>query len=51
MFQVKSNYRLKDVDEKKGVVTGYASIFNNIDSDNEIVMPGAFLKTIQERGP
>lgn len=51
MFQVKSNYRLKDVDEKKGVVTGYASIFNNIDSDNEMVMPGAFLKTIQERGP
>ena len=50
-FQIKSNYELKDVDEKTGIVTGYASIFGNEDSDREIVMPGAFTKTIQERGP
>lgn len=51
MFNVKSNFELKDVDEKKGIVTGYASIFGNIDSDKDMIMPGAFSKTIQERGP
>lgn len=50
-FDVKSNFELKDADEKKGIVTGYASIFNNLDSDNEIVVPGAFAKTLVERGP
>ena len=50
-FAVKSNFEIKDADEKKGIVTGYASIFNNMDSDNEIVVPGAFSKTLAERGP
>jgi len=50
-FRVKSNFELKDVDEKTGIVTGYASIFGNLDSDNEIVMPGAFKKSLEERGP
>lgn len=50
-MKIKSNYELKDVDEKKGIVTGYASIFNNVDSDQDMIMPGAFMKTIQERGP
>jgi len=51
MYKVKSFFEIKDLDEKQGIVTGYASIFNNIDSDNEMVVPGAFAKTIQERGP
>lgn len=42
---------LKDVDEKQGIVTGYFSVFNNKDSDGDIVMPGAFKKTLQENGP
>ena len=50
-FQVKSNFELKDADEKTGIVTGYASIFSNIDSDQDMIMPGAFTKTIAERGP
>lgn len=50
-FSVKSNFELKDADEKTGIVTGYCSIFGNIDSDNDMIMPGAFAKTIQERGP
>jgi len=49
-FQVKSNYEIKDADEKTGIVTGYASIFGNIDSDKEIVVAGAFAKTLAERG-
>jgi len=50
-FSVKSNFELKDADEKTGIVTGYASIFGNIDSDDDMIMPGAFAKTITERGP
>lgn len=50
-FKVKSAFELKDIDEQTGIVTGYASVFGNKDSDNEIVMPGAFKKSIEERGP
>jgi hypothetical protein len=51
LFSVKSNFEIKDADDKKGIVTGYASIFNNVDSDNDMILPGAFAKTITERGP
>jgi HK97 family phage prohead protease len=50
-FQVKSNFELKDIDEKAGIVTGYCAIMGNIDSDLDMIMPGAFTKTLQERGP
>jgi len=42
---------IKDVDVQTGIVTGYFSIFGNLDSDGDIVMPGAFRKTIKENGP
>ena len=42
---------IKDVDGKKGIVTGYFSAFNNVDSDGDIIRKGAFTKTIQENGP
>lgn len=42
---------VKDVDVEKGIVTGYFSVFGNKDSDGDIVMPGAFRKTIKENGP
>lgn len=42
---------LKDVDGKKGIVQAYAAAFNIVDTDNEIVMPGAFARTIEQRGP
>jgi len=42
---------IKDVDPVKGIVTGYFSIFGNKDSDGDIVMPGAYKKTIKENGP
>lgn len=51
MYSVKSNYRLKDIDEGEGIITAYVSIFGNVDSDGDMVMPGAFTKTIAERGP
>lgn len=43
--------RVSDVDSKKGIVTGYFSRFNNVDGDGDIIMPGAFKKTIKEQGP
>ena len=50
-YQVKSNgsLEIKDIDEKKGIVAGYASVFNNIDSDGDILTKGAFSKSISER--
>jgi HK97 family phage prohead protease len=37
---------IKDVDVKTGTVTGYFSVFGNVDSDGDIVMPGAFTRTL-----
>ena len=41
----------EDADTKKGVVSGYFALFGNKDLDGDIIEPGAFTKTIQERGP
>ncbi len=41
----------KDADVKKGIVTGYFSKFDNVDSDGDIIRKGAFKKTIAEQGP
>lgn len=43
------NTEIVDVDEK-GTVVFYASVFGNKDSYGDIVMPGAFSKTIAENG-
>jgi HK97 family phage prohead protease len=45
------NLEVKDVDTKQGVVTGYFSAFGNVDSDGDIMMPGAFKRSIQDWGP
>lgn len=42
---------IEDVDEVKGIVTGYFSAFNNIDSDGDVIVAGAYKKTIAENGP
>lgn len=41
----------KDVDVKKGIVTGYFSSFNYKDTDGDIIRAGSFIKTIKENGP
>jgi HK97 family phage prohead protease len=52
VYQYKSlNLELKDVDRKEGVVMGYFAAFGNKDSDGDIIVPGAFKKSIEERGP
>lgn len=41
-------FELKDVDQKQGVFTGYASVFGNLDSYRDVIDQGAFRKTLQE---
>ena len=40
---------VKDVDTKKRVITGYLSGFDNKDYDGDIIVKGAFKKSIDER--
>jgi len=42
------SYDLKELDETKGVVTAYANVYNNKDSDGDISAPGSFTKTVDE---
>lgn len=42
------SYDLKDLDEKKGVVTAYANAYNFKDSDGDISAFGSFEKTVKE---
>lgn len=41
----------KDIDNKQGIVLGYYSAFGLKDADGQFTEPGAFLKSIEERGP
>lgn len=42
------NYELKELDEKTGIIVGYASTFGNIDLGDDIVEKGAFKRTIRD---
>ena len=35
---------------EEGMFEGYGSVFGNVDSYGDVVMPGAFARTIEERG-
>lgn len=37
--------------QAEGVIEAYAATFNGVDSYGDTIRPGAFLKTIAERGP
>lgn len=39
----------KSEDDGRLTITGYAAYFNNIDSYKDVILPGAFSKTIEER--
>jgi HK97 family phage prohead protease len=43
--------QIKDVDRKEGIVSGYFSAFNIKDADGDIILPGAFTKTVGEMFP
>ena len=39
---------IKDVDEKNGIITGYLSDFDTKDHDDDIIVKGAYTKSIKE---
>jgi len=41
----------KDVDGRKGIVTGYFADFDTVDSDGDVIKKGSFTKTISQNGP
>jgi len=41
---------LSDYDEKNSIVKGYGSYFDNKDADDDVIMRGAYQKTIRENG-
>ena len=43
--------KASDNAEDAGWIEGYAAYFNNVDLQNEVILPGAFAKTISERIP
>lgn len=51
VYKSNSANLIKDVSSKKGIVKAYFAVFGNKDSDNDIIEPGAFKKSIEERGP
>ena len=44
---IPTTYEIKSLDEQ-GVVQFYANVFGNLDSDNDISLPGSFKKTLTE---
>ena len=42
---------VKDLDNKGRTVTGYFSAFDNVDADGDVIVKGAFSRTLRERGP
>lgn len=51
LYSTKGSMMLKDLDTEGRKVVVYLAKFGNIDSDNDMFVPGAFTKSIQERGP
>lgn len=51
-YQVKSiSGTVKDVDMESRTVSGYFSVFDVKDADEDIIKPGAYKKTVKENGP
>lgn len=48
-LELKNTGNVKDIDARSRKVSGYLSSFGNIDTDNDIIVRGAFAKSIRER--
>ncbi len=42
---------IKRLDDEKGIVEAYVSIFDNVDNAGDVIVKGAFEKTLQEKLP
>jgi HK97 family phage prohead protease len=43
-------FKIAELDVSRGVFKGYASTFGNLDLQGDVVRPGAFARTLKERG-
>lgn len=50
-YKIKSFAEVTEVDVERRTVMGYAAKFGNVDLHGDMIMPGAFAKTVRERGP
>jgi HK97 family phage prohead protease len=50
-YSIKGAFQLKDMDLGAREVAMYVSDFDTIDSDNDMIVRGAFSKSLAERGP
>lgn len=50
-FKTSNPGSIKDIDVQKGIVTGYCSTFDVLDDHNDIILPGAYKRTINAWGP
>lgn len=50
-FAISDPVQFKDIDGRKGIVTGYFADFNSLDSDGDVIKPGSFSRTISATGP
>ena len=46
----RSKFEVKELDDSR-IIKGYASVFGNLDADNDRIMKGSYAKTIKEWGP
>ena len=46
-----AKFKIESSEEEGRVVKGYASVFNNLDSDDDTIKKGAFKRTIKAMGP
>lgn len=44
------DFQLREIDGKKGLIKGYASVFNVIDSYGTVIKPGAFKESLDKKG-
>lgn len=51
-MHTRKNFELKNIAfEEEGIITGYASVFNEIDLVNDVIKSGAFTASLNERTP
>lgn len=50
-FTISSPLLFKDIEGRKGIVTGYFAEFNSLDADGDVIKPGAFSRSINATGP
>ena len=51
LIQKTSKFTVKDFDDTTRIVKGYASVFSNRDSDKDVIMKGAFKRSVKALGP